>query len=187
MVIAIEHDYTDLVFQNIIASIFEIDQSDLIDENVIIIDMLKETKYDEAEIKRINEVYRKIQTVFGRNNTIIKRHPRDTTSYDLSIKCFENESIPFECLCTQVDMNKKVLIGLYSTALIIPKLLLDQEPTVILLYRLFERLAQSPEARKKQDMFYDSFKDRYMRDNKFFIPETMDELDEALIAASTNI
>lgn len=182
----ISHDFTTERFKKIMSIVFEIENKDLISEKAILIDMIKEVKYGDDEVKRINKTYSEISKMFAKDGIVIKRHPRDTSKYSLEMKCYKNDSIPFECLCTQIDMDKKVLIGLYSTALIIPKMLLDQEPTVILLYRLFKRKNQTEADRKKQDKFYDSCKNRYASKNKFFIPETFDELTEALLYSSKN-
>lgn len=184
-VLPIPRAFNDLTFKETISKIFDIHAKDLINEKVIIIDMIKEIKYGSGEVDRINQTYMEMQKFFSTDEIIIKRHPRDKSNYCLPIKCYENDSMPFESICTQMDMSKKVLIGLYSTALIIPKILLDQEPTVILLYRLFKRSEQTEQARKKQDQFYEICKSRYKEPNKFFIPESMEELHEALIIASS--
>lgn len=178
----ISHGFADEDFRRNISYVFGVKNSDLISEKVIIIDMIKELKYSQTEVERINEVYKSIEERFGADNTIVKRHPRDKSDYTLDCNCYENDGMPFECLCTQMDMNTKVLVGLYSTALVLPKILLDQEPVVLLLYRLFKRLEQSDEARRKQDLFYKSCRDRYSSKDRFFIPESFEELDEALKA-----
>ena len=186
-ILPISHSFADENFKNDISKVFDIQMSDLISEKVIIIDMIKELKYGSTEVERINQVYRKIQECLGAENTIIKRHPRDKSEYALDCRCYSNDSMPFECLCTQIDMNTKVLIGVYSTALVLPKILLDQEPIVLLLYRLFKRSEQTEEARRKQDLFYNSCRDRYTSKNRFFIPETLEELDEALSIISQTV
>ena len=183
---AISNDFADEAFRRMVSAVFEIGESDLIREKAIILDMIKQIKYGRTETERINQVYERILDCFSPKDTIIKRHPRDKSAYRLAIKRYGNDAIPFEALCTQMDMDSKVLVGVYSTSLVIPKMLLDREPTVILLYKLFKRLSQSREARAKQDMFYKSFKDAYRSPNKFFIPETLAELDEALRIASGN-
>lgn len=179
-ILPISHAFNDKDFRNDISKVFDVQETDLIAENVIIIDMIKELKYGENEIERINQVYRKIEEYFGTDNIIVKRHPRDKSKYTLDCRYYANDSMPFECLCTQMEMNTKVLVGLYSTAFVLPKILLNQEPFVLLLYRLFKRLEQTEEARKKQDLFYNACRDRYTAKQKFFIPETKEELDEAL-------
>lgn len=183
---AISNDFADEAFRRMVSAVFEIGESDLIREKAIILDMIKQIKYGRTETVRINQVYERILDCFSPKDTIIKRHPRDKSAYRLAIKRYGNDAIPFEALCTQMDMDSKVLVGVYSTSLVIPKMLLDREPTVILLYKLFKRLSQSREARAKQDMFYKSFQDAYRSPNKFFIPETLAELDEALRIASGN-
>ena len=185
--IAIDHVFKDETFKTILSNVFEIKAKDLIDEDVIILDMIKDAKYDFGEVNRINETYKEIIEFFGTDDVIIKRHPRDVSKFELGIKQYENNNIPFESLCSQIDMNNKILVGVYSTSLVIPKLLFDQEPIVIMLYRLFKRAEQTVEAREKQNQFYDSFSESYDSDSRFFIPETTEELHEALNYALSHI
>lgn len=46
--------------------------------------------------------------------------------------------VPFECLCMNLDINNGIIVSLESTAATTLKILLDQEPYIILLYKLVD-------------------------------------------------
>lgn len=173
--------------KEIISKVFEIKKTDLIREKTIIIDMIKEVKYGPEEVEKINNTYQTIQDYFTNDEIIIKKHPADKHAMKIDIHCYANNGIPFECLCTQLQMQSKVLVGVYSTALVMPKILLDQEPKVIMLYKLFKRMKQTEEARFKQDRFYKACQARYRAKDRFFIPESFEELQKILIQMKDEI
>lgn len=181
-IVSIPHLVNEHPIKDWILGIFGIEEGDLISEKAIILDVMKEGKYTSYDINRLFMIYGKIQEVFGYNGTIVKRHPRDKSSALNSFKCYERYNIPFECLCTQMNMEDKVLTAISSTSVIIPKLLLGQEPTVILLYKLISQINQSDDYRNKQDHFYNLCKENYSCGERFYIPETLDELEEILRA-----
>jgi len=69
------------------------------------------------------------------------------------------------------------LFTLLSTATIMPKLLLDQEPRIVLLYHLFKRLEGDDEDR---DRFFQLTRETYRDPDRILIPETEEELDEII-------
>ncbi len=175
-IIAIPHIINKQRMQRIISKIFNISERDLIPEKAIILDVLKTGKFSKANIEALISIYSRIQETFSRDNTIVKKHPRDKSDQLTSFKCYERYNVPFECLCTQMNMNEKVLISVSSTAVILPKILLGQEPIVILLYKLIDQINQGAEYHRKQDAFYQLCKKNYSVQDKFYIPESNDEL-----------
>lgn len=159
-----------------LSQIFDIGNQDLINEKVVILDVLKPGKYAEEDITKLYGIYERIRERFTFEQTIVKKHPRDKSTELGYYKCYENYNIPFECLCTQMDMDNKVLIAVSSTAVVIPKLLLGEEPVVILLYKIIKQINQSEDYLKKQDMFYELCKKSYKDPDRFTIPTSYDEL-----------
>ena len=179
-IIPIPHVVCEEPIRSLVSKVFDITKSDVISERAIILDILKTGKFSRQDIKRLFEIYGNIQKVFGDEDTIIKKHPRDKSDELTSFKCYERYNIPFECLCSQMNMNEKVLIAVSSTAVVIPKILNGQEPVVILLYKLIEQTNRNNEYRKKQDSFYQLCKNNYGEKNRFFIPESFEELAQIL-------
>ncbi len=186
-IIQIPHIITEPDIKEKLSKVFGITEEDRISENVIILDVLKNGKYSAEDIKKLLDIYGRIQQTFGYENTIVKRHPRNKTDELKDFKCYERYTVPFECLCTQMDMEKKILIVVSSTAVIIPKLLIGQEPVVILLYRIINQINQNDEYKIKQDNFYKLCKSNYSSSNKFYIPNSLQELDDILKYLSKEI
>lgn len=179
-IVPIPHIVKEQPVKDWISKIFRISSDDLISEKAIILDVLKEGKYSLEDEERLFGLYDDIQNLFGYEETIIKRHPRDKSTELNAFKCYEKYNIPFECLCTQMNMEEKVLIAVSSTAVILPKLLLGKEPIVILLYKLIDQINQSSEYKSKQDHFYKLCKGNYSSSDRFFIPKSYDELKNIL-------
>ena len=114
---------------------------------------------------------------------VLKKHPRDKSETAYSCNEYYNYAdIPFEVICANSDIENKVLISSGSTSVLTPKLLFDMEPTVILL----NRIAAEPVDMVKRDRIISYVRNMYRDKNKFYVPESMDELCNilALIAAS---
>ena len=101
---------------------------------VIIFDQNLELK----EVKAIQKsIAQKAANVFGYENVLVKLHP---SSRDLDYGeciCTFNENIPFELIMAYESMNRKLLISIFSTACMSPKLDFDQEPYIIFTYKLY--------------------------------------------------
>lgn len=101
---------------------------------VIIFDQNLELK----EVKEIQkDIAQKTVDVFGNENVLVKLHPssRDI-DYGEHIYTFNNK-IPFELVMAYEGMNRKVLVSIFSTACMSPKLDFDQEPYIIFTYKLY--------------------------------------------------
>ena len=77
-----------------------------------------------------------VDNIFNfKDDFIVRPHPRGmTTLYEgLNI---DNTYSQWELCCAEINGNS-VLIGNFSTALFIPKLIYDKEPTVIFTYKMY--------------------------------------------------
>ena len=113
--------------------------------------------------------------------SIVKPHPRqkDSTLKHLGAEICKNTTLPWEIICLNNNLSDKVQITIFSQACISPKLIFDQEPTVIFLYKLlpvgYDYLGQGLLE------FADSIGNLYKDKTKYFIPESFDELREYCI------
>ena len=108
---------------------------------------------------------------------VIKKHPRDEEPEDQRLQYYLHPETPFECVCMNMDMSEKIVISYSSTAATTPKILLDQEPYVIMLYKLVEGNAKLSQ---ELSSYFESVKGLYRQEDRFFIPENMEELKEIL-------
>lgn len=155
--------------------VFGISEQPRIDERVIILDQPKDELFSQEGIAEINGIYRELADAVGRDNVIVKRHPRSSTKDFGDLRYFEGNGVPFELYCLNMDMSKKVIVSFTSTAVATPKILFDQEPIVIVLSKLVKTNTG------EKNLFVDYFeavKKTYNESIRFFIPRDRDEFRE---------
>ncbi|MCH5191133.1 MAG: O-antigen ligase family protein [Oscillospiraceae bacterium] len=126
-----------------------------------------------------SELLKNISEAVG-GSLVIKLHPRmqDFSSQGLTIA--ENNLWELECLKNKIT-DDRVLISCFSTAQLIPKILLDCEPTLIFTYRiLFTEDSFKGERWQGIIGFIDKLKKIYRSPEKIFVPQTKKELIEFL-------
>ena len=149
-----------------------------ISEKYIILDTMPYEWMDAVEAEEYIELIKHICDQAGIDQVCIKKHPRDKASYGEEYKEYSGRSTPFECICLSTNMENKVLITLSSTAVLTPKMLFDQEPYIILLYKLFSLKSANDERR---DRLYYNIANNYNKSERVMIPETFEELSDILI------
>lgn len=119
------------------------------------------------------------QLSFSSNDVLIRFHPREKGREVPKTMNIDDGSVMWELTVAMTDMSSKILIGYYSTAQMTPKMLFDQEPWLIFLYRIDESLFD--ENRKKSlDIMVGDLKTNYRDKGKIFIPESINEFKEQL-------
>ena len=125
------------------------------------------------EIKRIFEIVQE-----GLDSEImVKMHPR---RFDLSIynnkkiSIYEPRSLPFEVCMQNKDLSSKVLINIFSSAVINCIFMFNQFPTIVFLYKIINDSAYK-EREEEIDLLVEKLRSMY-KDNKIYVPETLDEL-----------
>ncbi len=109
------------------------------------------------------------------------RTPDDAEYADCMLNIAPKTPIPWEVQLLNMNLQEKVFISINSTACITPKMVFDQEPIVVLLYRLVpECLSASADNGKAMEQFFEKVRDSYQASNRFFIPETVEELIQIL-------
>lgn len=112
----------------------------------------------------------------GKEHSIIKPHPRQVNSTigNFGIDVCKNNTIPWEIVCLNNDLSEKVQITIFSQACVSPKLIFNEEPTVIFLYKLlpvsYDFLGNG------LLKFADSIGNLYTDKTKYFIPNSFEEL-----------
>ena len=164
------HD--DPQMKEIINTIYDFPEDGAIRERVIYIDTVREEK--KLDYSLLDQILQQISECFGPDNIMVKKHPRDITPAQDGYHVYKYNGLPFESICLNSDISSKVVIAVRSTAAITPKLLLDQEPRVIALYKILGDYTE------KMDHMYRACKALYQDPERFAIPETLDELSEVL-------
>lgn len=162
--------------KNYINSVFDYEDQKNIHADCIILDTLRDG-FEPMFNQFLLGLYGEAADTVGRERTSIKCHPRDTMPKEPGFQYYNNTSIPFEVLCLNMNMNQKVLVAISSTAAVIPKLLLDQEPFVIMLYKMTDRFQGKEPASRR---YYEQCKNLYRNKERFMIPNTMEEFHDML-------
>ena len=158
-------------------AVFDVTEDKGIREPVVILDNIKESVLPENECKRLVNLYKRMHKEFGDENIIIKRHPRDPHEDQTGIREYPYKIMPFEIICLASDSNRMNLVTLSSTATFMPKLLLDQEPRIVLLHRVFHRPDWNDEDTNR---LFDIIRESYRKPERICIPETEEELEGIL-------
>ena len=163
----------DPQMKEIINTIYDFPEDGAIRERVIYIDTVREE--NKLGYSSLDQMLQQISECFGTDNIMVKKHPRDKTPAQDGYHVYKYNGLPFESICLNSDISSKVVIAVRSTAAITPKLMLDQEPHVIALYKILGDYTE------KMDQMYRACKALYQDPERFAIPETMDELSEVLM------
>jgi len=122
-----------------------------------------------TEIQLENTLIEAIKRYY-KDDFIIRPHPRgETAVYDgLNVDASYSQ---WELCCSEID-DTVVLIGNFSTALFIPKLLYNAEPTVIFTYKIYGNNYVDAAVKRLQNLYSDK--------KKVVCVSTMDELLETI-------
>lgn len=142
----------------------------------ILLDTIPSESFDTIGQEKYEELFNICVDVFE-DDLIIKRHPRDSREYKRACKVYNYSEIPFEVICANSDISNKVLISASFSTVLMPKILFNFEPVVIMLHRITgSRLAD--EVKKEKMIFY--MRELYKDKARLIIPETIDEFRETI-------
>lgn len=113
------------------------------------------------------------------NRFIIREHPLNINDvYDdkFSNITIDLKSNMWELECLSIK-EKCVLIGMFSTAQISPKILFGYEPFVVFLFNLFPL---DEHLKMNEQKTVERFRNLYLNKNRIFVPNNMDELEEII-------
>ena len=111
------------------------------------------------------------------DKAIVKSHPRQKRGNlsGIGFEVFERYVTPWEVISLNQDMSGKTLMSIFSTACIYPKVMYDDEPRVIMLYKLIGM--DYTFFGKGMIGFVEGIGNLYKNKERFFIPESWDELE----------
>lgn len=155
----------------IISDLYDINFVKPIQDRVVYFD----TVYGEEYGSNVDSYKSIINSIFEgvEAKLIVKPHPREINRL-FKYKYYQGKPYPFECNCAIQNMENKILISTFSTSCIVPKMLFDQEPTVIFLYKILnpERINNS----SVDGALCNAFRNTYRDKEKVIIPENINEL-----------
>ena len=115
---------------------------------------------------------------------LVKLHPiTEITSYDGSVyQIAEQNGQPWEIMVYNTpNVENKLLATVNSTAALTPKLLFDEEPTILIMAKALHNSGLSDEIwNLNMEKLFSSFRNCYRNPEKVLIPSSMQELGEVL-------
>ncbi|MBE5917161.1 MAG: hypothetical protein E7273_10020 [Pseudobutyrivibrio ruminis] len=123
-------------------------------------------------------LWKKVSNYIDKESAIVKSHPRQKESAlrELGFDLYERYTIPWEVLTFNQDMSEKTLFCIFSTSCVNPKVMFDEEPRIVLLYKLIG-IDYSFFGRGMIN-YVEGVRDLYRDKSKFFIPDSWDELED---------
>ncbi len=163
----------------LIYRLFGLNHTIKINEKVIILDSYRAEELTEKGVAQIAELFDLISTTLNPDQIIFKAHPRDKTPRgDFHYLASSGDiNLPFEVYASLQDFSDKILITNMSTAVFSPKMVLDQEPTLIFLFKILEHEIRN---HANIDDLVRNFKDLYRDPTKIYVPESKEELEDIL-------
>jgi hypothetical protein len=159
--------------KNLINTVFEFRDEYIIDQKIIFLEQ------PINHIVGLNSRIKDIADIILKSDYIVKLHPRSNSEEYENHKIYKANSIPWELLCLNSNIDKKIIISYFSTAAITNKILFDKEPIVIFLFEL-EELKSTYKIPPLFKEFVEKFKETYRDQSKVFIPENLLELTSFL-------
>lgn len=152
-----------------------------IKERAVILDTHQSLLFNEKEKHQLADIYQYFFSSLGKNNTILKKHPRENSVNNKDWNYFPSNSLPFEMLCKNSDINNRIIITYISSAAINIKTILNQEPYIIFLYKLVKFDAdRTPLRLSRMDELCKGLSRLYTQENKVMIPSTLIDLHRCL-------
>ena len=114
----------------------------------------------------------------GKDELVVKMHPasKNINYPDNVLKFFDR--IPFELIMDSYSMDNKILISIFSTACFSPKSLMDEEPYIILTYRIMKNWFS---INSQYLELIEQVKDSYKKPEKIMIPDSIEELTKDIL------
>lgn len=109
----------------------------------------------------------------------VKAHPRFTTPFaNQNIELLECGTMPWEIICGGIDdIESKLLIGVYSTAMVTAKSVYGKEPYLVFLNDM-DILSEDQKISDEMSDFLNHFIQTYSDESKIFFPKNTDELTD---------
>ncbi len=169
----------DIENRQLLMDVFGAEDKDLIQERVIIFDSLR--GFDSERDRKMNALdtlFSLAGSYFGKDNVMMKPHPRSRETTTADVNVYTNTSVPIEVLYAGMDhLDDKVLITYASSAVYTPKMFFDAEPWVINLFRITDN---HDGLVSEWEEPYQKFQRIYKNPEKVMAPRNEDEFQSCI-------
>lgn len=153
--------------------VFDAHEEDIIKERVILFDVTRGIYKNDlgVDTNMLDESYQMVVDKFLYDNVVCKPHPRSIVKTKVAVKEYIKTGIPVEILYAGMpDLEERILIGTFSTALFTPKMMFDKEPTIVCLHKMVWP------SNKKIPPVFEKLCKMYNHKDRIFAPENLNEL-----------
>lgn len=120
-----------------------------------------------------------VASIVGKENIIVKIHPRNPVNKFESkgFKTNKDMSIPWEIITSNIDIENKILITMYSQSVITPDILLGKNGKALVLGKLNKKFNNIDHT------VFDYMEKHYFNENpsRYCVPETIEDMKNILI------
>ena len=113
-----------------------------------------------------------------KDRIIVRMHPRDTAYELYSDFAVDARGDMWELKTTQMDLDRTVLIGYYSTAQMTPKMLHNKEPWLIFVCHIMN--VTDREGLERFEQGIEKIRQLYTNRDRIIVPHTAEELEAAM-------
>lgn len=142
----------------------------------VLLDTIPSESFDESGQEKYKELFGLCVSELS-EKLIIKKHPRDNREYGEICNIYQYPTIPFEVICANSNIGKKVLISAGSSAVLMPKILFGSEPVVIMLHHITGNRLGDDVKREKMISY---IRDLYHDKARFIVPETIEDFSNII-------
>ncbi len=173
---------TDMKMKNLLNEVFAFESADLklLKNRYIFFDSpFPSYKIHKKQLEIIDFFVKKLGDSF-----CVKLHPSTLLKVEEYREHVSTVRTTIEMLCMNANMSNNVFISVISTVGITPKLMFDQEPIVIFLYKII-KLDKITHIGSELFEFIEDFESTYTDSDRIFIPESMQELNDVFVKIKT--
>lgn len=123
---------------------------------------------DETDVKLVQ----RMAEIVGKDNILVKIHPRNPVNRfaNLGFKTNKDMSVPWEVIASNIDIENKILVTMYSQSIVTPYILTGKKGKSISLGKLEKRGSETTYA-----LFDYLYRTYFSIDSMYYVPETESE------------
>lgn len=170
------NNYLDENYRQFLRELFEYERNNIYDRKKIIY-LTRPNDFKQAEIDVMDAEIEKKLLAYEKE-CLLRVHPRDFRTDIVSVDKDEFLKL-WELVCLDSIREDMSLIGWFSTAQFIPKILYDMEPELVLTFPMYKSCF-SKEWMTKYFQFVEDVRDIYRDKNKIILINSMEEFEQYL-------
>lgn len=169
-------NYLDEKYREFLSKLFHYERNDIYDKKRMVY-LTRPNDFKKEQIDALDaEIEKKL--LMCKKECLLRVHPRDSRTDIVPIDRDEMLKL-WELVCLDSIREDMSLIGWFSTAQFIPKILYDMEPEIVLIFPMYKDCF-SEDWMRKYFQFTEDVRDIYREKNKIKLINSMEEFEQYL-------